>query len=142
MLPSGSGWIDGQDARLRRFFDAGEGAHGSPVRSRHLPSELDFVHRRVPWTRRVSLDTHLVNLGSHSAFLVLGEPTHRFLDEERDRLAELFPDGTVDVSFVVDLNVAIRPAQVYSAQPSRTTAHAWSLWCSSLRSSTTAGPCS
>ncbi|MFJ5725872.1 hypothetical protein [Streptomyces sp. NPDC093149] len=40
-------------------------------------------------------DTHLADLGSHSAFLVLGgEPTRRFLAEERDRFAEVFPDGT------------------------------------------------
>lgn len=55
------------------------------------------------------LDTHLANLGSHSAFLVLGdEPTRRFLTEERVRLAELFPDGTVEESYVVDLSVATR----------------------------------
>lgn len=77
---------------------------------RDLPSEFDFVHRTVPWTRRVSLDTHLANLGSHSAFLVLGEePARRFLTEERDRLAELFPDGAVEEGYVVDLSVAIRP---------------------------------
>ncbi|WP_327368144.1 class I SAM-dependent methyltransferase [Streptomyces sp. NBC_01217] len=103
-------WIAEQDARLRRFLGAGDSAHGSSVHSRDLPSELDFVHRTVPWTRRVSLDTHLANLGSHSAFLVRAEePTYRFLTEERDRLAELFSDGTVEESYVVDLSVAIRP---------------------------------
>ncbi|MFE7400749.1 class I SAM-dependent methyltransferase [Streptomyces sp. NPDC057557] len=113
-------WIAEQDARLRRFFGADEGAHGSPVRSRDLPSELGFVHRVVPWTRRVSLDTHLANLGSHSAFLVLGEePTHRFLDEERGRLAELFADGTVEESYVVDLSVAIRPGSTPAPPPPR-----------------------
>lgn len=65
-------WIAEQDARLRRFFGTGDSAHGSAVRPRDLPSGLDFTHRRVPWTRRVSVDTHLANLGSHSAFLVLG----------------------------------------------------------------------
>ncbi|MFD4229986.1 class I SAM-dependent methyltransferase [Streptomyces sp. NPDC058545] len=102
-------WVAEQDARLRRFFGADDGAHGSPVRSRDLPAGLGFVHRTVPWTRRVPLDTHLANLGSHSAFLVLGdEPTRRFLTEERVRLAELFPDGTVEESYVVDLSVATR----------------------------------
>ncbi|MCM2413405.1 class I SAM-dependent methyltransferase [Streptomyces sp. RKAG290] len=110
-------WIAEQDTRLHRFFDAqarGEaeadahtGAHGSPVRSRDLPPELDFVHRRVPWTRRVPLATHLANLGSHSAFLVLGEePARRFLSEEREHLAPHFPDGTVEETYVVDLSVA------------------------------------
>lgn len=84
------------------------GAHGSPVRSRDLPPELTFVHRRVPWTRRVPLTTHLANLGSHSAFLVLGdEPTRRFLAEEREHLAPHFPDGTVEEAYVVDLSVAV-----------------------------------
>ncbi|MGW1848290.1 class I SAM-dependent methyltransferase [Streptomyces sp. NPDC001966] len=104
-------WIAEQDARLRRFFGAGDSAHGSAVRSRDLPSGLDFAHRRLPWTRRVPLDTHLANLGSHSAFLVLGaEPTRRFLTEEGARLAELFPDGTVEESYAVDLSVAVAPA--------------------------------
>lgn len=104
-------WIAEQDARLRRFFGAGDSAHGSPVRSRDLPAGLDFTHRRVPWTRRVPLDTHLANLGSHSAFLVLGaEPTRRFLAEEGARLAELFPDGTVEESYAVDLSVAVVPS--------------------------------
>lgn len=57
------------------------------------------------------LDTHLANLGSHSAFLVLGaEPTRRFLAEEGARLAELFPDGTVEESYAVDLSVAVVPS--------------------------------
>ncbi|RPK48958.1 class I SAM-dependent methyltransferase [Streptomyces sp. NBC_01260] len=125
-------WIAEQDARLRRFFAvevpaeggpenenaAGNapvnrpratGVHGSPVSARDLPSELTFVHRRVPWTRRVPLATHLANLASHSAFLVLGdEPTRRCLSEEREHLAQRFPDGTVEEAYVVDLSVAIR----------------------------------
>ncbi|MFD7492765.1 class I SAM-dependent methyltransferase [Streptomyces sp. NPDC059832] len=113
-------WIAEQDARLRRFFGAGDSAHGSPVRPRDLTSGLHFAYRRVPWSRRVSLDTHLANLGSHSAFLVLGEePTHRFLTEERDRLAELFPGGTVEESYVVDLSVAIRPGPSPASPPPR-----------------------
>jgi SAM-dependent methyltransferase len=102
-------WIAEQDVRLRRFFGADESAHGSPVRFRDLPAALGFVRRTVSWTRRVPIDTHLANLGSHSAFLVLGEePAGRFLAEERDHLAELFPDGTVEESYVVDLGVATR----------------------------------
>ncbi|MEU9762822.1 class I SAM-dependent methyltransferase [Streptomyces sp. NPDC047985] len=103
-------WIAEQDVRLRRFFGAEDSAHGSPVPSRDLPPGLRFVDRSVGWTRRVSLDTHLANLGSHSAFLVLGDgAARRFLDEERDRLAEIFPDRTVEESYVVDLSVAVRP---------------------------------
>ncbi|MFG2599320.1 class I SAM-dependent methyltransferase [Streptomyces sp. NPDC048462] len=125
-------WLAGQDARVRRFFGAGAaaetgsrdaaaagdatgpasgdtGVHGTHARTRGLPPELTFVHRRLPWTRRVPLATHLANLGSHSAFLVLGdEPTRRFLDEEREHLARVFPDGTVEEAYVVELSVAIR----------------------------------
>ncbi|WP_393058898.1 class I SAM-dependent methyltransferase [Streptomyces sp. LN549] len=107
-------WIAAQDDRLRRFFGAGTGAaetsaHGSPVNHRNLPPGLGLAHRLVRWTRRVPLATHLANLGSHSAFLVLGEePTLRFLDEEREHLAPLVQDGTVEETYVVDLSVAVR----------------------------------
>ncbi|MBW5253582.1 methyltransferase domain-containing protein [Streptomyces sp. P01-B04] len=107
-------WVADQDTRLRDFFrdETGaedESAHGAPARTRGLLPELAFAHRRVPWTRRIPLASHLANLSSHSAFLVLGEErTRRFLDEEREHLARLFPDGTVEEAYVVDLNVAVR----------------------------------
>ncbi|MFB6818736.1 class I SAM-dependent methyltransferase [Streptomyces sp. NPDC056347] len=100
-------WVAEQDARLRRFLGAGESAHGSPALPRELPPSLDFAHRLLPWTRRVPLDTHLGNLASHSAFLVLGdEPTRRFLAEERGHLAKVFPDGRVEEAYTVQLYVA------------------------------------
>ncbi|MFB7915108.1 class I SAM-dependent methyltransferase [Streptomyces sp. NPDC056061] len=109
-------WIAEQDARLRSFLGAGDSAHGSAVRSRDLPSALGFAHRSVSWTRCVSLDTHLANLGSHSAFIVRGdESTRRFLARERDLLAVPFPDGTVEESYVVELSVAVRPVRPASA---------------------------
>ncbi|MFJ4901189.1 class I SAM-dependent methyltransferase [Streptomyces sp. NPDC088727] len=119
----GVGWVAEQGDRLLAFFAAevpevaeaagpgaaNTGVHGSPVSARDLPAGLSFVHRRVPWTRRVPLDTHLANLGSHSAFLILGdEPARRFLSEEREHLARHFPDGTVAETYVVELSVAIR----------------------------------
>ncbi|MFJ6464449.1 class I SAM-dependent methyltransferase [Streptomyces sp. NPDC091387] len=113
-------WVAEQGTRLLAFFAAelpevagpaavNAGAHGSAVSPRDLPPELTFVHRRVPWTRRVPLATHLSNLGSHSAFLVLGdELARRFLSEEREHLARRFPDGTVEETYGVELSVAIR----------------------------------
>ncbi|MFI9629958.1 class I SAM-dependent methyltransferase [Streptomyces sp. NPDC052042] len=102
-------WIAEQDVRLRRFLGADTSAHGSPDPSPGLPPAFGQVHRRVPWARTVSLDTHLANLSTHSAFLVLGdEAARRFLDEEHERLSELFPDGTVEESYVVELVVAVR----------------------------------
>jgi hypothetical protein len=63
----------------------------------------------VSWTRSVPLETHLANLASCSDFLVLGKnATETFLAAERDRLAEAFPNGTVDERYVVSLAVATR----------------------------------
>ncbi|MFF8696870.1 class I SAM-dependent methyltransferase [Streptomyces sp. NPDC015144] len=104
-------WVAEQDARLRRFLGAGESVHGHPGRAvRTLPPALGFAHRLLRWTRRVPLDTHLANLGSHSALLVIGDArTRTFLTEERDHLAEVFPDGTVEESYAVQLYVATTP---------------------------------
>lgn len=68
---------------------------------------LSVARRRLRWSRAVPLDTHLGNIGSHSAFLVLGEAaTRAFLADERVRLCEIFPDETVEETYVVDLLVA------------------------------------
>ncbi|MCB5181341.1 class I SAM-dependent methyltransferase [Streptomyces antimicrobicus] len=106
-------WIAGQEARLRDFFrvtgDAAQDAF------RLLPAGLGFATRKVPWSRRVPLGTHLANLSSHSAFLTLGEErTRAFVAAERERL--LAPggparaDGTVEEAYVVSLAVAVLPA--------------------------------
>ncbi|ORT56577.1 class I SAM-dependent methyltransferase [Streptomyces sp. CB03238] len=101
-------WIAEQDDRIRRFFGA-DAIPAHPADVRGLPTGLGLAERRVPWSRRVSLGTHLANLGSHSAFLVLGEDGSRaFLSEERERLTGLFPGGTVEERYVVGLSVAIR----------------------------------
>ncbi|MGW8887392.1 class I SAM-dependent methyltransferase [Streptomyces sp. NPDC055749] len=100
-------WIAGQDARMTRFFGADETAFHVQTRIHRLPSALDFATRQVSWSRRVPLDVHVANLGSHSAFLVMGkEEAHGFLSEEREVLAGLFPDGTVEETYVVSLAVA------------------------------------
>ncbi|MFI5757886.1 class I SAM-dependent methyltransferase [Streptomyces sp. NPDC051569] len=100
-------WIAAQDGRLRRL--AGDGAHGAHGRARNLPDGLSPTERRVPWSRRVPLDGHLANLGSHSVFRVLGEPaTSAFLANERAELLRLFPDGMVEEVYQVELTV-LRP---------------------------------
>lgn len=72
-------------------------------------SGLRVARRHVRWSRTVSLDTHLANIGSRSAFLVLAEDDRRaFLSEERGRLREEFPDETVEETYVVDLLMATR----------------------------------
>ncbi|MGW1816249.1 class I SAM-dependent methyltransferase [Streptomyces sp. NPDC002125] len=105
-------WIADQDARLRRHLGAGESVHGTGSRNLATLRGGDFVRRPVPWSRTVPLGTHLANLATHSAFLVRGgadgEPTRRFLDEERRHLAAVFPDGMVEERYVVELAVLVR----------------------------------
>ncbi|MGW6841444.1 class I SAM-dependent methyltransferase [Streptomyces sp. NPDC054958] len=95
-------WIAEQEQRLRVFFEV----EGQTYRT--LPEGLgEFATRSVTWTRRITLDDHLANLASHSAFLVLGEArTRAYLAGERELLNGLFPDGTVEEQYVVSLNVA------------------------------------
>ena len=72
-------------------------------------SGLPVERRQVRWSRTVPLETHLANVTSHSAFLVLDEKvTQRFLSEERVVLRELFPDGIVEEDYVVDLLVTTK----------------------------------
>lgn len=83
-----------------------------PATSVRCGSRAHRTARRMPALALepyVPVDTHLANLGSHSAFLVLGEAGVReFLDEERRRLGALFPDGMVEEEYRVDLLVATR----------------------------------
>ncbi|MEU8549242.1 methyltransferase domain-containing protein [Streptomyces roseoverticillatus] len=68
---------------------------------------LHCVRRQVRWSRVVPLGVHLANLGSHSAFLVLGEAgTREFLAAERGRLRALFPGEEIEEVYVADLLVA------------------------------------
>ncbi|MFE0419205.1 class I SAM-dependent methyltransferase [Streptomyces tendae] len=71
---------------------------------------LDFVHRVIRWTRRVPLDTHLANLGSHSVFLTdTEERAAAFFADERRHLLTVFPDGVVEETYDVHLLVARTP---------------------------------
>jgi SAM-dependent methyltransferase len=68
---------------------------------------LDFTRRKVRWSRRVPIDTHLANLGSHSIFLVHGtEASTAFFTEEKQLLLDTFPDGLIEETYDVDLLVA------------------------------------
>ncbi|ANP48690.1 SAM-dependent methyltransferase [Streptomyces griseochromogenes] len=71
---------------------------------------LGFTRREVRWSRRVPVDTHLANIGSHSAFLVAPEGRRTaFLEEERGHLLKVFPDGIVEETYDVLVLVATRP---------------------------------
>lgn len=102
------GWTADQDARLRRLFGAEDEEPDPAARFRGLPPGLSFAERQITWSRSIPLDSHLANLATYSDFLVLGEKaTGAFLAEERDRLLEVFPHGTVEERYVVSLAVAV-----------------------------------
>lgn len=107
-------WAVAQDERVARWC-------GIPSKDRPRPDDisagrlaglagLPHTRRLLRWSRTVPLDTHLANITSHSAFLVLdGTTTERFLAAEREVLREVFPDGMVEETYVVDLLVVPRP---------------------------------
>ena len=105
-------WIADASDRISRFFDidnATEQSKGADRTDLADPSgRLRFARREVRWSRRVPLDTHLANIGSHSAFLVTSETRRTdFLAEERAHLLEIFPDGVVEETYDVLLLVAL-----------------------------------
>ncbi|MEU9378232.1 class I SAM-dependent methyltransferase [Streptomyces sp. NPDC048255] len=98
------GWTADQQARIEARFGPGYYINEHP-----RPQEgLRFTVRRLSWSRRLTVDTHLAKLATHSLFLV-GEPgTDAFLADERARLMARFPDGRLEEHYVVDLRVAVR----------------------------------
>ncbi|MCT9091370.1 class I SAM-dependent methyltransferase [Streptomyces sp. ASQP_92] len=102
-------WQAAQDARMHDYVRTGGTAPAERGGHRwaDIPG-LHFTERRIPHTRRIPLATHLANLSSHSAFLVLGEErTKEFMAREHDVLSALFPDGTVEERYVVHLRLAL-----------------------------------
>ncbi|MEV6178717.1 class I SAM-dependent methyltransferase [Streptomyces sp. NPDC052015] len=107
-------WIEAQMDRIQRHFDIDEdlvlNGNGTPTALADTAGRLDFARRRVRWSRRVPVDTHLANIGSHSIFLVHGEESAAaFLTEERRTLLSLFPDGAVEETYDVELLLATCP---------------------------------
>ncbi|MGW7024846.1 class I SAM-dependent methyltransferase [Streptomyces decoyicus] len=109
-------WIRAQHERIAHHCGVGvqQSSRARPDDSDAIRlaglSGLRVARRRLRWSRTVPLDTHLANIGSRSAFLVLAEDDKRaFLSEERGRLREMFPDEVVEETYVVDLLMAARP---------------------------------
>ncbi|MGW1784441.1 class I SAM-dependent methyltransferase [Streptomyces sp. NPDC002143] len=109
-------WIAAQTDRIGAHF-AAFAAHpsvevngsGALAALADPTGRLDFTFRLVRWSRRVPVDTHLANIGSHSVFLVAGEErTTAFLSEEREHLRKVFPDGVVEETYEVELLVAAK----------------------------------
>ncbi|MGQ4419522.1 class I SAM-dependent methyltransferase [Streptomyces sp. SAS_269] len=106
-------WIAASAERTGRFFgvDIPAEKRGAGDRAQADPTgRLRFTRRDIRWSRRVPLDTHLANIGSHSAFLVApAERRDAFLEEERGHLLKVFPDGVVEETYDVLLLVATKP---------------------------------
>ena len=109
-------WIEAAAERVERYFGIdsvvarnGSGAKAAAALSTTSACPLRVDRDEVRWSRRVPLDTHLANIGSHSAFLVLGEEgANAFLAEERVQLLKVFPEGVIEEVYDVELIVATR----------------------------------
>ncbi|WP_405535911.1 class I SAM-dependent methyltransferase [Streptomyces sp. NBC_00075] len=102
-------WIAAQANRIQYFFgiDTALEQHSAHLRAADPSGRLDFARRQLRWSRRVTIDTHLANLGSHSLFLVHDKKEAAdFLTEERNLLLKLFPSETLEETYDVDLLVA------------------------------------
>ncbi|WP_128433541.1 class I SAM-dependent methyltransferase [Streptomyces cyaneus] len=104
-------WHAEQAVRIERRFGAHPAVeqNGSGARAALTDptGRLAFTACRVRWSRRVPIDTHLANIGSHSIFLVHGtEASTAFLTEEKQLLLTAFPDGIIEETYDVDLLVA------------------------------------
>ncbi|MGV9252970.1 class I SAM-dependent methyltransferase [Streptomyces sp. NPDC003697] len=108
------GWIAEAARRAARFLGIDAAAERRTAGARadlaDPAGRLDFARRVLRWSRRVPVDTHLANIGSHSLFLVCPEERRSaFLAEERNHLLEVFPDGIVEETYDVVLRVAVTP---------------------------------
>lgn len=101
---SGEPWIAEQERRLelrQREMITKESAqellagHG-----------LEPLLRNVSWSRRLTVDDHLRNIGSHSHFIVMGDEAAKVLAAEREVLLERFPDGELTEHYVCALILA------------------------------------
>ncbi|MFI9253942.1 class I SAM-dependent methyltransferase [Streptomyces sp. NPDC053069] len=106
-------WVAEAAARIGGFFGVdmiAKQRDGSRPELADPSGRLRFSRRVVRWSRRVTIDTHLANIGSHSAFLLT--PADRrtaFLEQERAHLLKVFPDGIVEETYDVLLLVATKP---------------------------------
>ncbi|MDO0912741.1 class I SAM-dependent methyltransferase [Streptomyces sp. DT2A-34] len=104
-------WHVAQADRIERRFGSHpvveQNGSGARAALTDPTGSLAFTARKVRWSRRVPIDTHLANIGSHSIFLVHGtEASTAFLAEEKRLLLTAFPDGIIEETYDVDLLVA------------------------------------
>jgi SAM-dependent methyltransferase len=101
-------WLTAQAIRIERHYDEPQPVI-APRPTETPPSSpfSAFTRRVVRWSRRVPVDVHLANLGSHSLFLTGGKArAEAFLAAERDHLLRQFADGVVEEVYDTELQVA------------------------------------
>ena len=104
-------WVARQEERLAARCPAYRPpGFPSTVAGRLAPFGVRTAARRVRWSRTLTVEDKLRDLGSHSYLAVMdaGEAT-AVLDAERAELLPLFPDGVLTEPFVVDLVVGWGP---------------------------------
>ncbi|MBY8847034.1 class I SAM-dependent methyltransferase [Streptomyces sp. SP2-10] len=106
-------WIAEAADRISRFFGLANATEKREAADRtglaDPTGRLRFTRREVRWSRRVPLDTHLANIGSHSVFLITPEERRNaFLEAERGHLLKVFPEGVVEETYDVLLLVATK----------------------------------
>ena len=95
-------WVAAEDARLTPF------TRDFPTTVAELlaPFPVRVSTREITWSRRITVDEHIRNLGTHSHFVVM-DPAERagLLGANRTSLARLFPDGELDEPYRCGLTV-------------------------------------
>ncbi|MEU6668552.1 class I SAM-dependent methyltransferase [Streptomyces sp. NPDC046727] len=107
-------WIAEAADRIHRFLGLGTAAEKRRAADRtdlaDPSGRLRFTRREIRWSRRIPIDVHLANIGSHSGFLVTpAERRNAFLEEERGHVLKVFPGGMVEETYDVLLLVARKP---------------------------------
>lgn len=97
-------WVAEEDERLGPSF-----THGYPITVADVlaPFPVRVATREFTWSRRITVEQHVRNLGTHSHFLVM-DPAERaeLLGAHRAELDRLFPDGELDEPYRCGLTVA------------------------------------
>ncbi|MFC9910904.1 class I SAM-dependent methyltransferase [Streptomyces sp. NPDC059862] len=95
-------WVAAEDARLAPFTRS----FPTTVAELFAPFPVQVSTREITWSRRITVEEHLRNLGTHSHFVVM-HPVERaaLLDANRTALARLFPDGELDEPYRCGLTV-------------------------------------
>ncbi|MGW1197952.1 class I SAM-dependent methyltransferase [Streptomyces sp. NPDC002536] len=101
-------WVAAEEDRLAPF------THSRPVNAPEVftPFPVQVTTREIAWSRRVTVEERIQNLGTLSHFVVMPRAERAgLLSTNRTALARLFPDGELDEPYRCVLTV-VRPTGV------------------------------